>query len=226
MARNRSMRRMRNSRSKKCHSRGKRGGELTPEEKEKLGWRCTFCSEDKKKFKVYMDNSTELYLKLLQNLSENKAAELFYDLNDDEKKIFVQCLINNNRSLWETNTDMAAVKKQIEAENTEKKNMTDAVNKSKAEWGFKPSNQQKDSSVLEAQNSELSTHAPKEQDAAVRLKIESDAVVRKETPLGPGGFKKGGKSRRRRRACHTNKKSRKSHKVRKSHRRKHRAVRR
>ena len=218
MARNRSMRRMRN----RSRNRSKRGGELTPEEKEKLGWRCTFCSEDKKKFKVYMDNSNELYLKLLQNLSDNKAVELFHDLNDDEKKIFVQCLINNNRSLWETNTDMAAVKEQIEAENTEKRRITYAVNKSKEEWGFKPSNKQTDSSVLEAQNSELSTHAPT--DAAFRPTSISDAVVRKETPLGPGGFKRGGKSRRRR-ACRTNKKSRKGHKVRKSHRRKHRAVR-
>ena len=79
MARNRSMQRTRNRRNK-------RGGELTPEEKEKLGWRCTFCSEDKKKFKVYMGNSGELYLKLLQNLSEDKANELFRNLNEGEKK--------------------------------------------------------------------------------------------------------------------------------------------
>jgi hypothetical protein len=216
----------------RSRNRSKRGGELTPEEKEKLGLRCTFCSEDKKKFKVYMDDSNKLYLKLLQNLSEEKAAELFHDLNDNEKKIFVQCLINNNRSLWETNTDMAAVKEQIDAENTEKRIMADAVNNSKAEWGFKPSNPQNYSSVLKAQNSELSTHAPT--DAASRPTSLSDAVVHKETPLGPGEFftpkprasHGGGKSRRRRRACRTNKKSRKSHKVRKSHRRKHRAVRR
>jgi hypothetical protein len=143
-----------------------------------------------------MDDSNKLYLKLLQNLSEDKAAELFHDLNDHEKKIFVQCLINNDRRLWETNTDMDVVKEQIDAENAAKKQNLMDVRTAKARWGFG------DGKNLVKTPLNASDHG--------------NAFKFRQQPTDTT-LKEGGKSRRHRRARRTIKKSRKGHRMRRSY---------
>jgi len=199
MARNRSMRRMRNRRSKKCHSRGRRGGVLRMFKSEDMITFTDILRDNNVIKDKYMDDNSANLFELLKRYSRPdqliRMKTILFGKNPDSNDSFIKL-----KQFWSTLTTDRKDKLKEELENAKKQFLYVGV-----------------FDILE--NAQISPADPADPaDPAAGENTSSPAAALLSSSSG-------GKSRRRH-ARRTNKKSRKGHKVCKSHRRKHRTARR
>ena len=196
MARNRSMRRMRNRRSKKCHSRGRRGGVLRMFKSEDMITFTDILRDNNVIKDKYMDDNSANLFELLKRYSRPdqliRMKTILFGKNPDSNDSFIKL-----KQFWSTLTTDRKDKLKEELENAKKQFLYVGV-----------------FDILE--NAQISPADPADPAAGENTSSPAAALLSSSS---------GGKSRRRH-ARRTNKKSRKGHKVCKSHRRKHRTARR
>jgi len=192
MARNRSMRRMRN----RSRNRSKRGG----------AWRM-FQSEDMKEFTDILRTNDVIKDNYMDDNSANLSTLLRKHKTSEQLTRMKTILFGKDPDANPSFVELKQFWSKLTPEQKDK--LKEELKKANKQFLY--------TGVVDILEEEQISPAAGE-NASSTVAEESGAALLSSSS--------GGKSRRRRRARRTNKKSRKSHKVRKSHRRKHRAVRR